>query len=384
MNERTTIGGTVYETIGSSSSNLLLRCNGTARIQWGNKLIDLIKNGKINSENANIPIYLIQDKLDIKSDGIYIIESDDSLQFWLCKNGKSYNLIDSDLYISTTSKQKITAEQQKLVMENIGMYFKSTQDVETSGIQEGLVYVLDEQKLYTIKDGILSEFTTLKTVTVEQENKQSDDINSSISNEITSNAYQNFTRGMIVMYSGLSSIPEGWAICDGSTHIVDGVPVTTPNLVNRFIKAVVDPNLVGPTDNSDLNSSNEFTLRKEHLPKHTHHHEEHTHNISELSNAINNSGSLNLSLNSDYVESVTTESTLVLPGNETVESVEVVHNVSEQIQNGSVVGGDHTHALTATNFEISSTTSNELEQIWENNSFKIEPNYYSLIFIMKL
>ena len=44
MSERTTIGGVSYETIGSSSSNLLLKCNGTARIQWGNKLIDLIKN----------------------------------------------------------------------------------------------------------------------------------------------------------------------------------------------------------------------------------------------------------------------------------------------------------------------------------------------------
>jgi hypothetical protein len=32
MSERTTIGGTVYETVGSTSSNLLLRCNGTARI----------------------------------------------------------------------------------------------------------------------------------------------------------------------------------------------------------------------------------------------------------------------------------------------------------------------------------------------------------------
>ena len=52
MSERTTIGGTVYEAIGSSSSNLLLKCNGTARIQWGSKLIDLIKNGKIASGDS--------------------------------------------------------------------------------------------------------------------------------------------------------------------------------------------------------------------------------------------------------------------------------------------------------------------------------------------
>jgi hypothetical protein len=32
MSERTVIGGVSYETIGSNTSNLLLRCNGTARI----------------------------------------------------------------------------------------------------------------------------------------------------------------------------------------------------------------------------------------------------------------------------------------------------------------------------------------------------------------
>jgi hypothetical protein len=51
MSERTTIGGTAYASVGSTSSTLLLKCNGTARIQWGNKLIDLIKNGKIASSD---------------------------------------------------------------------------------------------------------------------------------------------------------------------------------------------------------------------------------------------------------------------------------------------------------------------------------------------
>jgi hypothetical protein len=67
MSERTTIGGTVYESVGSSSSNLLLKCNGTARIQWGSKLIDLIKNGKIASENSSSPIiFNIKDESEIK------------------------------------------------------------------------------------------------------------------------------------------------------------------------------------------------------------------------------------------------------------------------------------------------------------------------------
>jgi hypothetical protein len=54
MNEKVTIGGISYEAVGSKSSNLLLRCNGTARIEWGDKLIDLIKNGKIAVENTSL------------------------------------------------------------------------------------------------------------------------------------------------------------------------------------------------------------------------------------------------------------------------------------------------------------------------------------------
>lgn len=91
MNERTTIGGVTYETVGSSDSNLLLKCNGTARIQWGGKLIDLIKNGKIASENNSTQISVISNESEIDSDGIYILLTDDNPQLWICKDGNKYN-----------------------------------------------------------------------------------------------------------------------------------------------------------------------------------------------------------------------------------------------------------------------------------------------------
>ena len=101
MTDRTTIGGVVYEAVGSSNSNLLLKCNGTARIQWGSKLIDLIKDGKIASgASSSEQIYIVSSESEIKSDGIYVVSSDDTTSLFICKNGEHYNLSGTDLYIS--------------------------------------------------------------------------------------------------------------------------------------------------------------------------------------------------------------------------------------------------------------------------------------------
>lgn len=181
MSERTTIGGTVYESVGSSSSNLLLKCNGTARIQWGSKLIDLIKNGKIASGSDSEQVFVISDQSEIKSDGIYVLNTDENPQLIVCKKGEQYNLTGTDLYISASSKQDITAEQQKQALENIGIYYNTLEDVNNSGIQNGLVYVLENKTLYTITEGVISEFEAkVKTVTVEQEKEEGEVINSSV------------------------------------------------------------------------------------------------------------------------------------------------------------------------------------------------------------
>lgn len=92
MMEKTTIGGTTYDSIGSSSSNLLLKCNGTARIQWGGKLIDLIKNGKlaVDKSNNSEQIFIVSNESEIKSDGIYVITSEETPKLCICKNGQQY------------------------------------------------------------------------------------------------------------------------------------------------------------------------------------------------------------------------------------------------------------------------------------------------------
>ena len=92
MMEKTTIGGTTYDSIGSSSSNLLLKCNGTARIQWGGKLIDLIKNGKlaVDTNNNSVQIFVVSNESEIKSDGIYVITEEENPKLCICKNGQQY------------------------------------------------------------------------------------------------------------------------------------------------------------------------------------------------------------------------------------------------------------------------------------------------------
>lgn len=181
MSERTTIGGTVYETVGSSTSNLLLRCNGTARVQWGTKLIDLVKNGKIASGDSSAQISVVSNESDIKTDGIYVVNAEKSSRLIIRKNSENYDFTDTELYISASNKQDLTVEQQKQAMENIGMYYDTLKDVEKSGIQNGIVYVLEDRSLYTVKDGVILEFEAkLKTVSVEKENEEGERINDSV------------------------------------------------------------------------------------------------------------------------------------------------------------------------------------------------------------
>lgn len=423
MMEKTTIGGTTYDSIGSSSSNLLLKCNGTARIQWGNKLIDLIKNGKIASGGANEQIFIISDESQIKSDGIYILNTGESSQFLVYKNKQKYNLTESNLYISATNKQNITVDQKQQALENIGIYYNTLEEVENAKIQNGIVYVIDSKTLYTIKNGLIEEFEAkLQTITVEEQIDQGNKINNSVeivlsikdkdyiilSNDIIrinnsvyvkdnaqicSENYSSdkgyclsiingeshldidtinvrkenssfFVRGMIIMYSGINDIPEGWAICDGNEYVYNGVATITPNLTNRFIKAVSNINEIGPIDNEQLNTNNELYLSKEHLPHHTHSHK-HTFSKDVSGNIDQNQYSLKK--------------------NQAVSEVDG-DGVSEVTYKN--YGDDLQTNTNSAQFQInvSGDTSNEIEneQVWENNPIKIEPNYYSLIFIMKL
>ena len=226
MSERVTIGGTTYEALGSSSSNLLLKCNGTARIQWGSKLIDLIKDGKIAQGDSQDIIEIISDESQMSRDGIYILSKEESIKILLYKDNQEYDLLGTDLYISASNKQEITVEQQKQALENLGIYFNTLVDFTNSGIQNGIAYISEKKTLYLINDGVVTEFKPkTQSVTVEGNEEQENTINGST--QSISETTSGLSAGMIIMHSTSYIIPQGWELCDGNNN--------TPDLSNQFI-----------------------------------------------------------------------------------------------------------------------------------------------------
>lgn len=193
--------------------------------------------------------------------------------------------------------------------------------------------------------------------------------------------------GTIAMYNGQSEIPEGWAVCDGNNG--------TPNLVGKFIKAVSAIDQIGDNE-SELNENNELIITQEHLPKHSHPHKPHTHNLEgDLSGTTGSSGDLTVSLNySDYnwgIRSVQKTFVTSVTGEGVTSETGTVDGVSNiRTQGGKATGGSHTHSISLDVEEgvsLSSATSKEetLEDSeWPNKPIKIEPRSYSLVFIMKL
>ena len=149
--------GRSYSSIGSSSSDFVIKTKGQVKIQWGNKFIDLIKDGKIN---ADLKFIFQRDSVGVK-DGIYIIGDGDNQQVILSVNGNQVNLKGEigTTYVSFQSEQETTSEQKYTALQNIGFIYKNLSEVTSNSLQNGIIYVEQEQKLYIVQNGALSEFT---------------------------------------------------------------------------------------------------------------------------------------------------------------------------------------------------------------------------------
>ena len=146
--------GSVYEGMGSTSKDLILKTKGQIKIQIGKKFIDLLdKNGKIVSESNGI-FKEISTLNEIVSDGIYILEgnvyikSNDNLIQLGGGNGEL-------TYLSYISQQNVTPEQKNIAKKNLGLQFDTLQEA-ISAVDTGLVFIGD--KIYYISGTNYSEF----------------------------------------------------------------------------------------------------------------------------------------------------------------------------------------------------------------------------------
>lgn len=152
----TVIAGKPSNTIGDKDSQLVLR-GSSIKIQWGNKFIDVIKNGKLNTEIPSI-LHSVNSEDEIKENGIYLINE----QVCININGtkKYLDITEDTAYVSFLTKQEnINQDQKQQALQNIGFYYNSIEDVKNSGITTGIVYVTSENKLYVVNQNQLIEYT---------------------------------------------------------------------------------------------------------------------------------------------------------------------------------------------------------------------------------
>lgn len=156
MNDKFNIFGKNHSVVGDSTSDILLRTKGKIKIQVGNKFIDLLNDGKLNSDFKFI--YVIDSIDSIKNkDGIYITNDG---YVYLKSGNNIVNISSKDFnttYISFMEKQYTTSQQKYLALQNIGFLYNSLSDINENSLQNGIIYVQSEQKLYTVLDGKLSE-----------------------------------------------------------------------------------------------------------------------------------------------------------------------------------------------------------------------------------
>lgn len=154
--------GKNYQEAGSSSSPLLLRSNGEIKLQWGNKFIDLVKNGKINSE-AKDYIFTVDTSDEIKANGIYLVIEDSSI--WINVEGTKTRLSDTNTtYVSFLTEQETTPEQKQQALTNLGLIYENIDALNKANLITGLAYVVETNKLYLIQNRVVSEYQVTLTL----------------------------------------------------------------------------------------------------------------------------------------------------------------------------------------------------------------------------
>ena len=154
-----TMFGKAYNTVGSANSNLILQTRGDIKIRWGNKFIDLIKNGKINAEVDLMK--RVGSTGAIHTDGIYLVNNEGTDEIWVMVDGNLINLKGEigDTYVSYKGIQEVTIDEKFMALNNIGLYYQTYDELMSSGLQNGVAFVLEIGKFFTAIDGEIKEYS---------------------------------------------------------------------------------------------------------------------------------------------------------------------------------------------------------------------------------
>lgn len=165
---KTSMFGKTYNTIGSTDSNFIIKTKGDLKVQWGNKFIDVIKNGKIASQGGSF-IKLVQSEEEISGTGIFIVQSEEDSQVWVSIDDTKINVtdVDTSMYVSYLLEEKPKDEDKKhQALRNIGFYYQTLDEATNAGLKSGIIFVEDQNGLYLVQNGQLVEYrTTQSTVT---------------------------------------------------------------------------------------------------------------------------------------------------------------------------------------------------------------------------
>ena len=175
---KTNMFGKTYNTIGSTDSNFIIKTKGDLKVQWGGKFIDIIKNGKIASSSTNI-LKTASSSDDISGNGIYLIPTEEGNEVWISIDGTKVNLAGEvgTTYVSFLAEQKeVTTDQKYTALTNAGFYYETLEEAQQAGIKAGIIFVIEENKLYLAKEGQLSEYIALSSNTGNDKNTYFDEI----------------------------------------------------------------------------------------------------------------------------------------------------------------------------------------------------------------
>ena len=146
--------GRSYEHVGKEGNDLVLVTKGKIKIKWGNKYIDLLKDGKLNVDIDFIKsVETEEDVHSASGNGIFVTDEGEVFIKW----GDMVIPIVQDVsdtdYVSYTLQEGKTGEEKGNAQVNIGILADSLETLNSYGIQEGMAYISSERAIYLISGG---------------------------------------------------------------------------------------------------------------------------------------------------------------------------------------------------------------------------------------